>query len=225
MKTLRCVAVRPTLSPRQNGIVLFIALIALLVISLTAVALIRTVDTATAIAGNLAFKQAATSAGEGAAIEANSWLVAQAAIVPVAPANGPLDSNDLTRGYYAALSTSNTTPNVLRYATTDNLMAPTTWGTANSRAFNDWSTNDNSGNQIRYIIERMCRRTGPPEADTVLNPGQGCVVGPEEDNGDDKGACTGNCPEPTKLVQPVYRITARVQGPRDTMSYIQTFVY
>lgn len=225
MKTSRHVAVRPTLSPHQDGIVLFIALIALLIISLTAVALIRTVDTATAIAGNLAFKQAATNAGEGAAVEANRWLVGQAAILPVPPATtGPLDSNDLTRGYYAALSTSNTTPNVLRYADATALMATTTWGTANSRAFSDWATNDNSGNQIRYIVERMCRLTGSPQP--LLNPGQGCIVGPQEDDGSSKGVGqdTGGPDKPT-IVQPVYRITARVQGPRDTVSYIQTFVY
>jgi len=49
---------------RQRGVVLFFALIALVVMSLAAVALIRSVDTNTLIAGNLAFKQAATSSGD-----------------------------------------------------------------------------------------------------------------------------------------------------------------
>ena len=48
----------------QQGVVSFIALVALVVMSLAAVALIRSVDTATLIAGNLAFKQAATASAD-----------------------------------------------------------------------------------------------------------------------------------------------------------------
>ena len=54
----------PTLAPRphrpqrQHGLVLFFALIAMVVMSLAAVALIRAVDTSTLIAGNLACKTA-----------------------------------------------------------------------------------------------------------------------------------------------------------------------
>ena len=46
---------------KQRGVVLFIALIALVAMSLAAVALVRSVDTATIIAGNLAFKQSELS--------------------------------------------------------------------------------------------------------------------------------------------------------------------
>ena len=46
---------------KQQGVVLFIALVALVVMSLAAVALIRSVDTNTLIGGNLSFKQAATT--------------------------------------------------------------------------------------------------------------------------------------------------------------------
>lgn len=224
MNTFRSAALRPSFPPHQDGIVLFIALIALLILSLTAVALIRTVDTATAIAGNLAFKQAATNAGEGAAIEANRWLLQQAAILPVPPATtGPLDSNNPGRGYYASLSTSDANPNVLRFPNTAALMADAAWGSANSWAFNDWQTNDNSGNQIRYIIERMCRMTGPTQINAQA--GQGCIFGPEEDDGSSKTVDPQPGGAGEKLAQPVYRITARVVGPRDTVSYIQTFVY
>lgn len=48
----------------QRGVVLFFALISLLAIMLAAVALVRSVDTSTIIAGNLAFKQSATSSGD-----------------------------------------------------------------------------------------------------------------------------------------------------------------
>ena len=45
-------------SGRQRGVVLFVALIGMVVLSLAAVALLRSVDSGTSIAGNLAFKQA-----------------------------------------------------------------------------------------------------------------------------------------------------------------------
>ena len=48
----------------QHGIVLFTVLIALVVLSLASVALVRSIDTGTTIAGNLAFRQAATQAGD-----------------------------------------------------------------------------------------------------------------------------------------------------------------
>ena len=42
----------------QRGLVLFFALIALVAMSLAALALVRSVDTSTLISGNLAFRQA-----------------------------------------------------------------------------------------------------------------------------------------------------------------------
>ena len=48
----------PQRSPaRQQGVVLFIALIVLVAMSLAGVAMVRSVDTSLGIAGNLAFKQ------------------------------------------------------------------------------------------------------------------------------------------------------------------------
>jgi Tfp pilus assembly protein PilX len=48
----------------QNGLVLFIALIALVAMSLAAAALIRSVDSGVLVAGNLAFKQSAIMSAE-----------------------------------------------------------------------------------------------------------------------------------------------------------------
>jgi Tfp pilus assembly protein PilX len=72
-------------SIRQRGVVLFFTLIALVVMSLAAVALIRSVDTSTMIAGNLAFKQSATTSGDGGIEAAVSWLAAQQQILIPAP--------------------------------------------------------------------------------------------------------------------------------------------
>ena len=60
---------------KQRGVVLFLTLVALLAMSLAAVALIRSVDTSTLIAGNLAFKQSAMSSANGAVeLPITGWL-------------------------------------------------------------------------------------------------------------------------------------------------------
>ena len=48
----------PKIARRQRGVVLFIALIAMVVLSLAGVALIRSVDTTGSVAGNIAFREA-----------------------------------------------------------------------------------------------------------------------------------------------------------------------
>ena len=64
---------------KQRGVVLFFAMIALVVMSLAAVALIRSVDTSTMIAGNLAFKQTATNSGSAGIAGALAYLQSQQA--------------------------------------------------------------------------------------------------------------------------------------------------
>ncbi len=48
----------PARHDAQRGVVLFIALLVMVALSLAGIALIRSADTATTVAGNLAFKQA-----------------------------------------------------------------------------------------------------------------------------------------------------------------------
>ncbi len=65
-------AARRTAARRpQRGVVLFVALIGMVVLSLGAVALLRSVDSGTSIAGNLAFKQASIGPVNYAVEQAN----------------------------------------------------------------------------------------------------------------------------------------------------------
>ena len=59
---------------RERGLVLFIALIVLVAMSLAGVALMRSVDTGTVVAGNMAFKQAAIMVADRGTQEAAKWL-------------------------------------------------------------------------------------------------------------------------------------------------------
>src|SRR5476651_1743452 len=69
---------------KQRGVVLFFTLIALVVMSLAAVALIRSVDTSTMIAGNLAFRQSGGSSTDTGIEAAIAWLSATQATMQAA---------------------------------------------------------------------------------------------------------------------------------------------
>ncbi|MFA6203611.1 MAG: hypothetical protein WC710_10540 [Gallionella sp.] len=199
---------------KQRGIALFFALIALLAISLAAVALIRSVDTSTLIAGNLAFRQAATTSGDGGIEAAVSWLnttqAANSTKNVLTDPTHPFNITSATSGYYSnmnpALSLTDGTG--IQWDNTDSVLAGT----------------DNSGNTLRYIIQRMCRT-----ADVAIQ-NAGCLFsGAALDNNGQaiplpQEICIGaGCPAAGQA--PQIRITARTTGPRNTISYIQAFVY
>ena len=206
---LPCIRRQPM---NQRGVVLFFALIALVAMSLAALALLRSVDTTTLIAGNLAFKQAATVSADTGVERAIDWLTqtqtANAAKNVLNDPNHPFNKNSAAEGYYSSL------------AAPADLISDATWVNANSRLVGT----DASGNTIRYIIQRMCRDANIPIQDTTCLFSQG-----EQDNSGQhvrlpQEICQGSgCPSEGQ--SPQIRITARVTGPKNTVSYVQAFVY
>lgn len=197
---------------RQAGMVLFFALIALVILSLAAVALIRSVDTGTIIAGNLAFKQAATTSGDAGTERALTWLantqVANATKNALSDTTHAFNVTDAVNGYY-----SNADPAL-------DLFADATWNVATGIP----SVTDASGNTVRYIIQRMCRTANVAiqNADCLFS---GAIV---DTNGQQiklpQDVCDGpGCPVAGQT--PQIRITSRIIGPKNTVSYVQAFVY
>ena len=87
-------------APRsQRGVVLFIALIAMVVMSLAGVALIRAVDTSGSAAGNIAFREASVTAVNYAIEQAVDWLFVK---TPPAGINPDTDV-DNAHHYYGKL--------------------------------------------------------------------------------------------------------------------------
>jgi len=64
----------PALARRQQGVVMFVALIVMVAMALAALALIRSVDTTTAVVGNLGFRQASVLPANAAVEEAVAAL-------------------------------------------------------------------------------------------------------------------------------------------------------
>lgn len=204
-------------SQSQSGVVLFIALVALVVMSLAAVALIRSVDTNSQIAGNLSYKQTA-SISSSYGIESMAQTVGQRTI-----ASGYSNVNDAGNGYYATCTGFDQAG--AGSCNGRNLTADASWvpGTSSSLA-TDAVANvvagvDAYGNTIQYIVERMCSAVGAASSTTCLqafNAG-GC--------GGDTCTIIEQPLPPNTPPEPVFRVTVRIAGPKNTVSYIQTFLY
>ena len=126
----------------QRGAVLFIALIVLVAMSLAGLALMRGVDTGTLIASNLAFKQSATAAGDLGIEAGRGWLMS----------NGgpPLYVDIPGSAYYSTFQTN------VDLVGGDPTKTPFDWGTAASAG------TDAAGNQVSYVIQRLCELPGDP---------------------------------------------------------------
>jgi len=186
----------------QKGVVLIIALIVLIAMTLAGIAMMRSVDTSNLIAGNLAFQQAATHSADTGIEAAVSWLQANAA-------GTVLDNDDATNGYAANGSDAANNP-----------AAGQSWDAYWVAKLENRKVDlnvDQAGNQVSYVIDRMCNFTGAKTA------GASCVASPAVT------AATGNAEEAgeVQLKAPsvvYYRITVRVAGPKNTVSYVQATV-
>ncbi len=189
----------------QQGVVLFVALIALVVMSLAAVALIRSVDTNTLITGNLSFKQSSVIAADQGIEEALIRLNDQA----IANIDA-LNTSSAANGYFATFLAP-TSPNLDDIAV---LKDDATW------AANSISVPSVGSENIRVIVQRMCRNELPPAKET-------CLFGEDEVGTGSKGVkdATEAGAKVSGAQSPMYRVTVRSVGAKDTVSYTQAYVY
>jgi len=181
---------------RQRGVVLFVALIVLIVMSLAGVALLRQMGAGTSIAGNVAFKENATSVADRGTEWARQWIQVNSAVT---------GTDSTANGYYSSWGTK-----------TD----PTTflWDTESKQLLDD---QNQTGNRARIIIHRLCA-----VANLAANaPGQTCSDYPQTNAGNSTGG--GGYPSvlPGSTPAPFYRVTTRVDGPRNTVSYTQVIMH
>ncbi len=178
---------------RQKGVTLFIALIGLIAMALAGVALIRAVETSNLIAGNFAFRSSALHASD-TGVEAAYTALAS-----------------LTTASLDAASPSGCTVGCTYYPTMQAVNSagiPTTvtWASVPG-------TTVNSDYIVRYVIERLCTGT-PPITDLLQQCYAGASNGEGSKDGDDTVFTAAN--------ELYFRVTVRVEGPRNTISYAQT---
>jgi type IV pilus assembly protein PilX len=187
----------------QEGLVLFIALIVLVAMTLAGVALMRAVDTGLVVAGNMAFKQSAIMVADRGTQEAVGWLVNNSA--------GPtLQSTNTGQGYFSS-----------RPVIEPNWFDPASW--SQSVAVNGGAP-DASGNVVRYVIHRMCTQPDTPYNGSVAGVANECGLYYAAGAAASGGSMSVGAPQFVGTPQIYYRITTRVEGPRDTVSVIQTSV-
>jgi len=202
---------RQACGKRQSGVALVVALIVLVAMTLAGVAMVRSVDTSVMIAGNLAFRQGASVAGDAGVEAARTWLLANtAALTNDSPgdgyyANSQLEQLDLT---------GNATP-----ADTADDVAWDGVGVSQPKCL----AQDAAGNTVCYIIHRLCTTSGEAISSSK------CSVKLESRGGSNVGGKRqmetyqpGSWSE--VATQTYYRITVRVAGPRNNTGFIQAFL-
>lgn len=192
----------PVRQHAQRGVVLFIALIVLVAMTLAGIALMRNVDSGTVIAGNLSFRQVATYAGDLGTEAARNWITGTSV---------NLDNDSSGNAYYASWQAN------LDLLGNDPDPAKTDF---------DWSTavtaaGAPTGYTVRYVIHRLCDSVGGTTS-------SGCIKttgAASSATASTKGAANYGTLAISVSTSALYRITVRVDGPRNTLSYIQTAMY
>jgi type IV pilus assembly protein PilX len=187
---------------KQRGVVLLIAFIILVALTLSAVALMRSVDTTNLIAGNMSFNQSAVHAGERSTeLAVNNWLQLHLAATDVTLHADHYDVGD-KNGYRA-----------VREDPAAGVSWDTFWNaTLKTQAVE--GAQDSAGNTVSYVIHRLCDAVGPPHKVNCSKPPTGGTG----------GSFSAGGPSPIASSQVYYRITTRIAGPRNTVAYIQTIV-
>jgi type IV pilus assembly protein PilX len=191
--------------------VLLIALVVVVTMGVAAIAIFRSTDAATVVSGNLGFAQAANSAVDRS-VEQSVHALFDAALI------SDKTGNYLAQNYYACVQAatggcvaSGTTipeiPKVLKEPFTASAFAAA--GLSSSLI-----PTDASGNKSYYVIERMCLNSGLPVGSNcnLSSSSFGADPGTQHYQG---------------LIRPgdaYYRVTIRVEGPRNTVSYAQAML-
>ena len=169
----------------QSGTSLIIVVILLVILMISALALVRSSETIGAVAGNIAFKQAATEAADTGIAAATQWLT--------------------------ALTNVDTAVAGVYYATRQNV-------DAHGLPVLDWSgvpAVPVANFRVQYVVERLCQGATP-----ITNLISQCLTTEHAQDGSKK---VGS-PAYSGTTAVYYRVTVRVQGPRNAESYVQSLL-
>lgn len=188
----------PQLPRRQRGVVLFISLIVLVAMSLTGIALIRSIDTSVLVAGNIAFRQVTRLAADSGVEAARLWLSSQTASY--------LFDDHTSSGYLSTMQ------NNLDMTGTDPLRTDFNWSTGSV------SLASSNGNTVQYVIHRMCDAAGNPASVSCVRSTAG------SGSGTPAGELKYGTLALPSTPQVLYRVTTKITGPRNTLSYVQVMI-
>lgn len=181
---------------KQRGAALFIALIALVSMTLAGIALVRSVDTSNLIAGNLAFRQATLHASDVGIENAVNDL-------------GTIVTSSLDTNYPSGCTTGACKYYPILQAT-DASGVPTVINWPSVPA-----TTVNTNYNVKYVIDRLC--AGPAPVTDIVGK---CYADAQTGGGSHRA----NAPVFSGAQAVYYRVTVRVEGPRNTTSMVQAIL-
>lgn len=185
---------------RQRGIVsTLIALIVLVVSLLAALALMRSVDTSTVVAGSLTFRQAVLQEAERAYVDA---------LQNITFSQPTSDADNASLGYYAEpqLATARSAGDI------PNVLVNQTSGIATVTPINS------SDNSVTYVVERLCSAAGTATTSGCIVPGASLLGGSSSNQTSDSLTPFDNG------ASAAFRLTVRVNGKKGTVAYVQTIL-
>jgi len=194
---------------RQRGTMLIIALIILVAMTLAGIGMMRSVDTATVVTGNIAFKQSTVNAADKGLQSAYVWLLANVG-------SAALYNDNALAGYVSSAPAAEpdwNNPNNWTNA------YPVGGGTAPNSA-----TPDAGGNRVYYLIHRLCPVPNCAPGAICLGNTNSCGSTPDIVTVTGEGTDQSG---PNFFTRPPaihYRITARAVGPRNSLTVAQTMM-
>lgn len=218
---------------REQGFVLVITLLVLIIITLASVAMMSLLRSGITASGNIAFRQAASRTADVAVDDAFQWVQTQiTANVAALNTNVATAASATVSGsrYYAinyeadAGCTKNGsttfTPQTYRFGDVNGTIP----NGNDSMPCAARLVSTPSGYHLYYVVHRMANATGSC-------PGAGCMAPVFTPTGTTAG-CSMDPSDPaycgvssTTNSLVYYRITVKVVGPRQNNRYIQTFIY
>jgi type IV pilus assembly protein PilX len=204
---------------REQGFVLILTLVILVVITLSSMAMMLTTRAGISASGNIAFRQAAVRVSDVAVEGAFSWVG-----TTIGANSAALDASAAGSGYYATHSEVDSSC-VPSGVTT---FSPVSYDFANTNCAVTMGSQPN-GYSLYYVIHRMASSAG-------ACPNAGCVApsvtmaaaatNTTPGGSTESGASVfGTVSTSTSNQIVYYRITVKVAGPRRNNRYIQAFVY
>jgi Tfp pilus assembly protein PilX len=198
---------------RQAGIVIIMTLIALVILLITGVALIRSVDSTLNIAGNISFKRDLVNQAD---------LGIAAAMTSMTSTSGTLYSDDVRAADLYAANYSSTKLDSNNQGIPLVLINSSKFESTMNKSL-DITPADTASNSmqvtIRYVIDRQCSASGSfttIKYTSCAYVPSGGLSGDSTQDAFDNNAGTSD--------RAIYRISVKVSGPHNTETYAQTTI-
>jgi hypothetical protein len=207
----------PRAASRERGVIMLVTLLALVIMLIGAVALVRSFNSSLFMAGNLGFKRDLANQAERAAAVVVQRLETGGLNTVAARGANSTALNYRAQAFTPRLSSDTGCPNlkVNDQGIPCSLLSDTAFAAVGVTA-NDISVSS-QGVTVRYVVDRLCGATG--NETTMTNLMLTCTTGPTPDA---RGGSASDINVAQLRPQVMYRVSIRVDGPRNTQAFFQT---